>query len=132
MLLVYPTEVARQPRLSEGWGDPPKSGILGPLEIFPWDFAGSKFARRSEWHPWPGSQLRLGDLQRPQQAHRLVHRLLVLARRDAVGDDAGAGLHVGRLAEDDHRPQRDAGVHVPAEVDVADRAAVGPAAVRLQ
>src|SRR5207253_11243439 len=46
--------------------------------------------------------------------------------------DAGAGLHVGDAVADHHCPQGDAGVHVAGEVDVADGAAVGSAAVRLE
>ena len=57
---------------------------------------------------------------------------MVFAGGDAVGDDAGAGLDVGRFILDDQRTQSDAGVHIASIVDVADGAGVRAAAVRLQ
>src|SRR5262245_29411319 len=75
-------------------------------------------------HP---SQLLFADLHRWQQAHRLVERLLAFVGRHAVGHDARARLQVHRLTFEHHRPQGDAGVHVAAEVHIADRPAVGAA-----
>lgn len=49
-------------------------------------------------------QLRLRDLQRSQQSHGLVHRLLALRRRDTVGNDAGAGLQVDGSSDNHHGP----------------------------
>src|ERR1043165_978946 len=68
-------------------------------------------------------QLRLRNFQRSQKAHRLVLGFLAFAFRDAVRDDAGSGLHVRRLAEEDHRAQGNTGIHVTAEIDIADSAA---------
>ena len=57
---------------------------------------------------------------------------LLFAGGHAVGHDAGAGLDVGLVVVDDEGSQGDAGVHVAGEIDVADRAGIGAAAVRLQ
>ena len=86
---------------------------------------------RAPAKPSTVSELRLGDLDRLEQALGLVQRLLVLGAGDAVVDDAAAGLDVGGLALEDQGPQGDAGVHVAGEVDVADGAGVGPALGRL-
>src|SRR5262245_59644457 len=84
-------------------------------------------------YPLPSRlQLSLGDLQRAQKTHRLVHGLFAFGLGNAVGDDAGAGLDVRGLPLQHQSPQSDARIHVAAEVDVADRAAVWPAAVRFQ
>ena len=54
-------------------------------------------------------------------------RLLLLGHGVGVGDDAGAGLHVGVPVLDDRRADRDAGVQVPGEVHVADGTRVADA-----
>src|SRR5207253_1003733 len=71
------------------------------------------------------------DLHRLEHGLGLVHRLLVLAGGDRIGDDAGAGLDVKLAVLPDDGAQGDASVHVAGEVDVADGAAVGSAARRL-
>ena len=72
-------------------------------------------------------KLGLGDLDRLEQPRALLTVSSYSDAGDAVVDDAAAGLDVGRLALDDQGPQGDARVHVAGEVDVADRAGVGPA-----
>ena len=66
------------------------------------------------------------------RAAALFLRLSVLLRGHRVGDDAGAGLHVGHAVLDDHRADADAGVEVAAVAEVADGAGVGAAAHRLE
>ena len=70
-------------------------------------------------------ELRLGDLDRLEQAAGLVDGLVVLIAGDAVVDDPSSGLDVGGLADEDEGPKGDAGIHLAGEVDVAD----GPGAV---
>src|SRR5687767_4623362 len=74
----------------------------------------------------------LRDLDRLEHRLRLVHRFLVLRRRDRIGDDAGAGLHVEGTVAPDDRAQGDTGVEVAREIEVADGAPVRPAARGLQ
>src|SRR5437870_916886 len=71
------------------------------------------------------------NLHRLEQTPRLVQRLLILACWIAVRHDPRPGLDITLPILDHHRPQRDAGVHVPAKIDVPDRSGVRPAALRL-
>src|SRR5439155_3825193 len=72
----------------------------------------------------------LGDLGRSEQCLGLVHRLPPLLRGLGVGDNSAARLDVEPTACDVGGPQRDAGVKVAGEVEVADHPGVGPAAGR--
>jgi len=66
----------------------------------------------------------------PQRAR--VERLLPLSVGRRVVHDAAAGLRVEHPVPDYGRPQRDRGVHVVVEREVADRARVHAAARRLE
>src|SRR5688572_16668956 len=77
------------------------------------------------------SELGLGDLDGLEQDAGLIDGLLILVARDAVVDDAAAGLDRSGLALHDQGPQRDAGVHIAGEVDVADGAGIRAAPLRL-
>src|SRR5215212_3171713 len=55
-----------------------------------------------------------------QEGGGLVAALEVLVVRDRIGNDAGARLERGAVGSDEHRANRDRGVEVAAEVDIAD------------
>src|ERR1043165_3767516 len=65
------------------------------------------------------------ELVSPRDGHQgaagLAQGLFVFRGGDAVGDDAGAGLHVDLARGEDRGAQGDAGVEVAAEVEVAHR-----------
>ena len=56
----------------------------------------------------------------------------MLARRVAVGDDAGTGLDVDGVPLHDHRANGDTGVHAAIVAEVADRAGVEAAPFPFQ
>src|SRR5581483_8746748 len=62
----------------------------------------------------------VGGGDRTQHGHRLVAALDVLCRRVGVGDDAGSGLDVRDAVTQQRGADRDGGVGVPGEVQVAD------------
>ncbi len=63
---------------------------------------------------------------------RLAERFSVLRLRVGVGDDAGAGLEEDLPVPDQHRPDRDAEIHVAVVAEVPHGAAVRPPAGGLQ
>src|SRR5206468_1035579 len=67
-----------------------------------------------------------------QHGARLVDRLLILQLGHRVGDETGAGLYIDRVAAADERADRDREIEVAGVADVADRAAVDRALVRLE
>ena len=73
-----------------------------------------------------------GGRGRGEQRPRLVVALQVLELGVAVGHDPGAGLHARPVAPPHHRADRDRGVEVAGEVEVADDARVRAALHRLE
>ena len=73
-----------------------------------------------------------GQLDGAEDRLRLVHRLVVLVGGLGVGDRAAAGLDVDLAVLDDDGADVDRGVEVAVPGEVADRAAVGAALVRLE
>src|SRR5215211_5852088 len=73
-----------------------------------------------------------GDLERPLHRPRLVTGLLVLERRDGVGDDAATGLEVGDTVFEECCAERYAGVEAAVDAVVARGARVGSAARALE
>src|SRR5204863_7727336 len=80
----------------------------------------------------PRVETRLDEVGGAHQRARLVERLLPLAVGRRVVDDAAAGLRIEDAALDDSGAQRDRGVHVVLEREVADRAGVNAAAGGLE
>ena len=79
----------------------------------------------------PGLSPARRELDRPAQRRRLVLGLLELPLGDAPGDDPGAGVDVGLAAAEDRAADRDRRVEVAVVAEVADGAAVQPAALAL-
>ena len=83
----------------------------------------------------PPEPARLADarrhLDRAAEGSRLVLGLLELAFRDGPGDDPGARVDVGLALLEDRAADGDRGVEVAVVAEVADGAAVQPAALAL-
>src|SRR5574338_772378 len=71
-------------------------------------------------------------LEELQQRRRIVERLLVFVRGTRIGHDAATRPAADFTPRMDERADRDVEIHVALEPDIADRAAVHAAAVRLQ
>ena len=67
-----------------------------------------------------------------EQRFRLVHAFLLLGARIAVGDNAGAGLHIHFSVFDQSRAQHDAGIHVAGGGEIADAAGIDAALFLFQ
>src|SRR5688572_17164706 len=70
--------------------------------------------------------------ERGEQRARLVLRFGPLRGRLAVRHDAAAGVHEGATVREHRAPDRDREVGAAAEVEVAERAGVEPAAHGLE
>src|SRR6185437_10120022 len=100
-------------------------------------WAGARIGARPDQSPGcAGRRLQgfegVGGGDRAQHGHRLVAAFGVLGRRLGVGDDAGSGLDVRDAVAQQCSADRDGGVRVSGEVQVADTAAVQATPGRFQ
>src|SRR6476620_10704265 len=79
-----------------------------------------------------GSQSRLRELDRTLEGSELLQALVVLERRNRVGDDPRTRLQVRDSVLEDERPDRDARIERAAGQGVADRTGVGAAPMSLE
>src|SRR3970040_2457666 len=124
LVTARPTTMARPSGRSMVWS-PVVLMSLNPGTSLPRD--------RVIYVPLPIALTARGDGQGLQDRAGFALGFLELARRVAVGDDAGAGLHVRAAAPENCGAERDGGVERPRPpTDVPDRASVRPPPSRLQ
>ena len=73
----------------------------------------------------------MGQFDCTNQPAGFIDRFLVFGFWIAVGDNAASGLDIEHSVVRYHRSQGDTGIHIATVVDIADRTAIGAAAMGL-